>query len=311
MKTIFSFLLMMLAPSLALAADAPGWAFLVTDKVQPPAAPDDGKAKQMPGSAKSFTQAEINNIFAPPDWYPDEHPAAPEIVAHGSNNKIRACGTCHLMTGLGHPESANLAGLPRGYIQRQMDDFKGGRRKGSDVMADIAKGLSDADLSAAAGYFASLKPAQWTRVVETDSVPQTFVGKGNMRFALPGGTMEPLGTRIIEIPEDPVRAEARDAHSGFIAYVPKGSLAKGEALVKTGGDGKTIACSVCHGDNLRGLGEVPRIAGRSAVYLVRQLYMMQDGTRDSETAVLMKAVVKQMTLDDMIAAAAYVASREP
>ena len=83
---------------------------------------------------------------------------------------------------------------------------------------------------------------------------------------------EPSGQRIIETP---VNAEAtevlRDARSGFIAYVPVGSLKKGEDLVANGGAGKTTPCGVCHGENLKGLGPVPGIAGRSPSYLMRQL----------------------------------------
>jgi cytochrome c553 len=310
MRWILTLYLVLVSSSLALAAEPPAWAFPVTDKAQPPAAPDDGKPKQMPGSSRTFTPEQIRDNSNPPDWYPDEHPPMPDIVAHGTK-EVRACATCHLPNGLGHPESANLAGLPAAYFVRQMADFKSGKRKGnSDSMTNFAKAIAPADLDAAAAYFASLKPVRWTRVVETDTVPQSFVGKGNMRFFLPGGANEPLGQRIIEVPEDAIRVEARDGHSGFIAYVPKGSLAKGEALVKQGG-GKTIPCAACHGQDLRGLGEMPPIAGRSTIYIVRQLFQMQNGTRDNEQAQLMQPAVKNLDLDDMIAIAAYVAAQEP
>jgi cytochrome c553 len=298
------------ASSLALAAEPPTWAFPIAEKVLPPAPPDDGKPKQMPGSSRSYTLKEISDNTNPPDWYPDEHPPMPEVVAHGAKD-VRACSTCHLPNGLGHPESANLAGLPAAYFERQMADFKSGKRKGnSDSMTNFAKAISDADLKEASAYFAALKPVRWTRVVETDTVPQTFVGKGNMRFVLPGGAPEPLGQRIIEVPEDAVRADARDGHSGFVAYVPKGSLAKGEALVKQGG-GKTIPCASCHGSDLRGQGEAPRIAGRSTIYVVRQLWQIQQGGRDNELSQTMQPAAKNLDVDDMIAIAAYVAAQEP
>jgi cytochrome c553 len=148
-------------------------------------------------------------------------------------------------------------------------------------------------------------------VVETDTVPKTYIGSGNMRFVWPGGADEPIGQRIIEVPEDVARAELRDSHSGFVAYVPKGSVAKGEALVKQGGGGKTIACGICHGPDLRGLGEVPRIAGGSAIYTVRQLFIMQTGERTNDHALLMQAVVKNLSLEDMLNIGAYVATLEP
>jgi cytochrome c553 len=279
--------------------------------VQPPAPPpDDGLAKQMPGSSRSYTVKQARDNSNPPDWYPDEHPPIPKVAANGAKD-VRACSTCHLANGFGHPESANLAGLHPAYFVRQMEDYKNGKRKGmSESMTTFAKAISPEDLQAAAAYFASIKPGRWTRVVETDTVPKTYIGSGNMRFVWPGGADEPIGQRIIEVPEDVMRAELRDSHSGFVAYVPKGSVAKGEALVKQGG-GKTIACGICHGPDLRGLGEVPRIAGGSAIYTVRQLFIMQTGERTNDHALLMQAVVKNLSLEDMLNIGAYVATLEP
>ena len=85
------------------------WAYPVPDKNPPPAG-DAKELKRLPGSAKSYTQAQIDDQLNPPDWYPQEHAALPGIVEHGF--MVQACGSCHLMSGLGHPESADLAGLP-------------------------------------------------------------------------------------------------------------------------------------------------------------------------------------------------------
>ena len=103
----------------------------------------------------------------------------------------------------------------------------------------------------------------------------------------------------------------RDPHSGFVAYVPVGSLAKGEALVTAGGGGKTIPCGICHGPDLKGLGDVPDIAGRSPSNIARQLYYMQTGERSGDSVALMKAVVDKLNGDDIVAIAAYVTSRDP
>jgi cytochrome c553 len=93
--------------------------------------------------------------------------------------------------------------------------------------------------------------------------------------------------------------------------VPIGSIARGEALVRTGGSGKTVACGICHGATLKGLGPVPPLAGRSPSYTVRQLFDLQQGVRKGAWSALMKAAVEKLTIDDMIAIAAYTASREP
>jgi cytochrome c553 len=287
------------------------WAFPVTDKVLPPD-DDDSVVRQVPGSAKSYTHGQIDDLFNPPDWFPDEHAPMPPVVQHGSGTVAPGCISCHLASGLGHPESANLTGLSVEYFMRQLADFKSGARKDSPPrMTVFAEALSEDDAKQASEWFATLKPSVWEKVVETDTVPKTYVNKGRMRFALPGGGTEPIGHRIIELPQEPLRVTSRDPHSGFIAYVPIGSIAKGEGLVTTGGSGKTIACSICHGQSLTGMGEVPRIAGRSPLYIVRQLYYFQTGARAGGMADLMKAVAAQLNQDDMVEIAAYVASRAP
>ncbi len=132
-----------------------------------------------------------------------------------------------------------------------------------------------------------------------------------MRFAASEGGTEPVGNRIIVLPQDAARAQSRDPHSGFIDYVPVGSLAKGKALVTGGGSGQTVPCAICHGATLKGLGEVPGIAGRPPIYVVRQLNDMQSGNRSGSLAELMKAVVAKLSIEDMLAIAAYLGSLEP
>jgi cytochrome c553 len=312
MKRLIGVVLLASLPSLAFAADGLDWAYPVTPKPEPL---DSVTLKQMPGSDKQYTQAQIDDGFNPPDWFPGDHPAMPPIVANGVKPAVRACALCHLPTGAGHPESSGLAGLPANYIVRQMADdvvFKNGHRKGvrTGVMIGFANAISDADTRAAAEYFASLKPRPWTKVVETDTVPQTYIGPGAMRFATPGGGTEPIGNRIIVVPQDPARASSRDARSGFIDYVPTGSLAKGAALM-AGGEGKTITCTICHGPTLKGLGEVPSIAGRPLTYIFRQLNDIKIGNRKGPWVELMKQVVEKLDDNDMIALSAYLGSLDP
>jgi cytochrome c553 len=286
------------------------WAFPVPDKDFPPV--DNSAVRKLPGSGKSYTQEQIDDLYNPPDWFPEEHAPMPRVVQHGSGTQTPGCASCHLASGQGHPESANLTGLSAGYLLRQIGDFQSGLRTDSrQRMSLIAKGLSEEDAKQAAEWFASLKPNVWEKVVETDTVPKTYVSEGHRRYVIPDGGTEPIGNRVIEVPQDPLRVTSRDPHCGFIVYVPVGSLARGEELVKTGSSGKTIACAICHGPSLTGLGEVPGIAGHSPDYIVRQLYGFQTGARTSGMAQLMKAVVAQMTQDDMVAIAAYVSSRPP
>jgi cytochrome c553 len=53
------------------------------------------------------------------------------------------------------------------------------------------------------------------------------------------------------------------------------------------------------------------IAGRSPSYAVRQLYEFQTGARNGVAAALIKPVVANLTIADMVALAAYLSSREP
>jgi cytochrome c553 len=285
------------------------WAFPIRDKVQPVLDERTGPM-HVPGSTKAYTQDQIDDLQNPPDWFPDEHPLMPKVVAHGADGGVLGCASCHLASGLGHPESANLAGVSAAYILRQLSDFKAGLRMG-EAMNDMARNLSDEDARQASEWFAALKPKVWQKVVETDRVPKTFINEHLMRMPLPGAGEEPIGNRIIELPQDIAGAESRDPHSGFIAYVPKGSLAKGKEFVTTGGGGKTIQCVICHGPSLNGLGEVPPIAGHSPLYLFRQLYYFKDGSRHGSMGALMKGVVAKMSQGDMLAIAAYVGSLTP
>jgi len=265
----------------------------------------------------ALTAAQTRDLFNIPDWYPDDHPAMPEIVVHGRRPEVRACGYCHLPNGQGRPENASLVGLPAGYIAQQMADYKNGLRKSSEpamgppaAMLGVGQAANDAEVKAAAEYFASLKPKKWIRVVEANMVPKTRAA-GGMLIALEPESLEPIGSRIIEIPENLERTELRDSKSGFIAYVPSGSIKKGQALASTGGNGKTIQCAICHGAGLKGLGNVPPLAGRSPSYIVRQLWDIKAGNRNGPWTQLMKEAVAKLTIDDMVLLAAYTSSLQP
>jgi cytochrome c553 len=288
-------------------AREPAWAFPVQAGSLPAESPEP---KTVPGSTKKYTPKEIDDLVNPPDWFPEEHKPAPGIVQKGHGGAL-ACGSCHLMSGLGHPESSDVTGSTAAYIIQQMEDFKSGVRKDYARMNGIAKELSDDEVKQAAEWFASLPRRKWSRVVEAAMVPKTFVGQGRMRFVDPKGGMEPIGKRIITVPEDQDRARMRDPKSGFVSYVPPGSLSKGKSLVEGGGGGKTIACNICHGDGLKGLGNVPRIAGVHPIYLARQLHLFKEGDRNGPDAALMKKPVAKLTDDDMLNIAAYLGSISP
>jgi cytochrome c553 len=315
------------------AADGPPpWAygFPGPAPATPPAAPAGGggrgagqapapdtTVRHLPGSTLEFTRQQIANGFGPADWFPGDHPTMPDIVAHGRQPDIRACSLCHYPNGKGRAENAGVSGFPVSYFIEQMHEFRDGNRKSADtrkantnVMIAIAKAMTDDEIKAAAEYFGAMKWTPWIKVVESATVPKTHIN-GGLFLKNDGNDTEPIGDRLIEAPEDAEATEIlRNPRSPFIAYAPPGSLKKGEALVTTGA-GKTIQCGTCHGADLRGMGPVPGIAGRSPSYLVRQMYDMQAGTRKGQWTELMKPVVEKLSAEDMLNIAAYSASRQP
>jgi cytochrome c553 len=306
------------SPAVPLASQQPPpyWAFAVDPPGAPPK-PTGDAAQHVPHSSQAFTLSQIADLFSAPDWHPNAHPAMPEVVAHGQKPDVYACAYCHLPNGQGRPENASLAGLSAKYIVQQMAAFQSGARKSSEPkslpvnnMIALAAHTDQKQVGAAADYFSSLKPKLWIRVVETASVPKTHV-TGWMLVADKPIVQEPIGNRIIETPEDVELTELRDDTAGFIAYVPPGSLKKGKFLVEKGGDGATMPCALCHGEELRGKDDVPSIAGRSPSYIVRQLYDMQIGSRGGGGNALMQAPVMKLTMNDMVAIAAYLASLKP
>jgi cytochrome c553 len=311
------------------AADAapsskPDWAYAVPPGGQPalPRLHDGNTPYTLPGSKLRFSRNTVQGLapdgkkrVAPADWFPDEHPRMPKLVAEGdASRKITACALCHSPSGRGRSQNAGIAGLPYDYFVDQLHDFREGRRRSAEPrkenarqMIEFARAMTEQEIRDAAKYYAALTWTDWMRVVETDTVPKMASADG-MWLPLAGKDREPIGARLIETPTDPVRTDLRDPHSGFTAYVPRGTLAKGRWLVTTGGGGKTRPCAICHGINLNGVGRIPGIAGRSPSYVARQLYDMQSATRHGREASRMKPVVARLSGGDILAIAAYTAS---
>ena len=230
----------------------PDWTFNIPDKEQPSAVKPEGIVKA-PGSPKEYEWSKVAGNANPPDWFPDEHPPAPKAVTGGPGIRF-ACGACHLMSGQGHPKAADIAGMPAEYLIRQMAYYKAGTRKDDSRMTPIAKATSDEDIRQAAEYFAS---SEARRLREGDRRRRRRRGRSSPPRAaivssIPTAAPSRSDAASSKSPQDPYRTEIRDPHSGFIAYVPPGSIAKGEALVKGGESGKTMPCAICHGETLKG-----------------------------------------------------------
>ncbi|MEQ1886323.1 MAG: c-type cytochrome, partial [Bryobacteraceae bacterium] len=203
-----------LTVGVALAAGPPPWAYGFEGP--PPAgaqptpiapAPTDQKPLSLPGNSKQFSRAQIANRFGPADWYPEEHPAMPEIVAKGKQGTVWACGLCHYPNGKGRAENAGVSGLSAEYFIKTMNDFKNGNRKSADprkmnsnLMAAFAKNMTDEEIKAAAEYYAAIKWTPWIKVVETKMAPKAKPNNGLFIVEGEKPEMEPLGNRILETP---------------------------------------------------------------------------------------------------------------
>jgi cytochrome c553 len=294
----------------------PVWAYPVAPKDYGPPA-DDGSVRHVPGSSKGFTLTEIRDLFYARDWFPEKHAPMPSIVATGRPPNLRPCGVCHRPEGIGGPENASLAGLSADYIMRQIEDYRAGVRstavkERAHVFRMIAalKELTPAEIKEIAAYYAAMKLERRIKVVEATTVPASYVPNWYYTPKL-DGTSEPLGDRIIEMPDDEENFVNRDARVTFTAYVPPGSIARGAALVSGAQADRIPACAACHGEGLKGNADIPPLVGRSPSLIFRQLYEFKAGLRHGSMAEPMIENAKNMSLADMVAIAAYLANQTP
>lgn len=300
--------------AVAVAAEYPpawNWAFPISDTS---AHFDTVVKRSIPGSALHFTEAETHDLLRAVDWRPGDHPPMPDGVATGQGAAF-ACGVCHLPTGLGRPENSALAGLSADYIERQVKALADGTRhatsldyRPSRTMESIAKSVGADVVSGAARYFSALPFISHVRVIETDAIPHP-AARGWVYVLASDGAKEPLGERIIETPTSYENFELRDPRMTYTAYVPRGAVAMGAALAKTGGPAAQ-PCAACHGAGLRG-GIAPPLAGRSPTMLARQLFAFRAGTRANDEAAPMRVIAEQLDDRQTIALVAYAATLKP
>jgi cytochrome c553 len=323
--------------------EMPLWAYGVLDPPKPgdtakpqrtpgpwfdPAMTHDEQLKPLhiQGSTQSYTLFELNDGQHVPDWFPQTHGPVPHVIEHGPESlgaQTRACGYCHRVLGGGRPENAPVFGLPVAYFLRQLDDFRNGRRRSSDTrkpnvptMIGLAKAISDEEARAAAEYWSEQSGGPHVKVIETENAPPAKLD-GNLYVATTEERTEPLVGRILEVPEDHAKSgRVDDPRSGFIAYVPVGSIERGRKIAGAGPSSSeataadATACVTCHGATLHGMGDAPPLAGRSPSYIVRQLYDFKTGTRGGTMSALMRPVVEHLTTSQMTDVAAYLAAQQ-
>lgn len=83
-----------------------------------------------------------------------------ELIAMsgGEGGARYACTTCHGARGEGNGfDAPRLAGLPAGYLQKQMEDYAAGLRS-HEVMRDVARFLDSHERVRVANHYATLPP---------------------------------------------------------------------------------------------------------------------------------------------------------
>jgi cytochrome c553 len=95
----------------------------------------------------------------------------------------KTCSRCHGVLGIGRPEeqTPRLAGQPRFYLHKQLDDFAAGTRF-SEKMTPVARALTPAQREAVASYYASL-----------DAIPYPQAPYGDPRLVEEGGVLSAIG----------------------------------------------------------------------------------------------------------------------
>jgi cytochrome c553 len=294
--------------------EPPAWAYPLNPASAPKPATDDGVVMRVPGGEVGLTRAQILDRFTAVDWRPGSHPLMAPPVAQGRKPDLYACGYCHYPNGQGRPENAALAGLPAAYMVGQVAAMRDGSRKSSQpamvaprLMLKMAAHADADEVAAAAAYYSALPYKPWIKVVEAYTVPRPVIHGVSAYGAAADGSREPIGDRIVELPEDEARTDLRDDASGFVAYVPPGAVETGRLLAETA-EGERQPCAACHGADFKG-GMGPPIAGRS--HLFRQLFDVASGARSGPALEKMKIEVAALNQAQMRDLVAYVASLPP
>lgn len=107
--------------------------------------------------------------------YAQADEAAQTIAMQGSKQGTPACQTCHGADGGGMATGGipRLAGLSEAYLERQLTNFRSGKRK-SPIMQPIVASLSEKEVAQLAAYFAALP----TPAITSAGGDAALLGKG-------------------------------------------------------------------------------------------------------------------------------------
>jgi cytochrome c553 len=112
------------------------------------------------------------------------------------------CSMCHGAQGMSTSDAPNLSGQYPEVIEKQLQDYKSGRRV-SAVMQALSQGLSDQDITDLAAYYASLPKARTAPTTYDETLPALVRVGDPLRNIAPciachGGVDQKLGAPWLE-----------------------------------------------------------------------------------------------------------------
>ena len=263
--------------------DEPLWAYGFDtpakpgDKAVPQAPPsrnlrpnEDPAEQTMPrhleGSSATYSLVDVRDGGNVIDWFPGDHPPMPGIIARGPARDGQPDAWLRLVPPAereGAPGKRPAGRPPRLYVIRQIDDFRNGlrytadpRKPNTNTMIELAKAMTDEEVKDGGGVLRS----DQVDAVDPRGRDEPGAEDAHRRQSLPrdrrGQDRADRRTDYRSAGGRGAGRVVRNPHSGFVAYVPVGSIEKGKDLVTTGGmkivdnkivQGKTTACGTCHG----------------------------------------------------------------
>ena len=109
----------------------------------------------MKSIAEDLSDAEIQNLAAYYASLPSKSAGGDAALAKTGKDKATMCMGCHGEKFQGNGQFPKLAGQQPQYLQKQLQNFKSGARKGGPMSA-MAQNLSEEDMKALAAYLGSL-----------------------------------------------------------------------------------------------------------------------------------------------------------
>ena len=145
-------------------------------------------------------------------------PGSSEAVGRGATLALN-CTMCHGAQGMSVSNAPNLAGQYPEVVIKQLRDFQGGQRS-SSIMQALAKGLSDANITDLAAYYAYLPKARNAPTTYADALPALVRDGAPMRNIAPcvschGSVDQKLGAPWLEgMPKDYLVEQLTSFQSG-------------------------------------------------------------------------------------------------